>query len=343
MSTEAIEGPINEEYRLKSSDCRNAFSVSAPTMTQLYKKLEIKVKGASRSQYLEWEDVRAIFESRGYIYPKNKVITISVGKGGTGKSTSCYYLAIRLVQYGHRVLVVDSDPQGNVSQELLRGHEEEYLDEETIILSDILATNAENSIEEGIIKVTEHLHLLASTDLNNDLDNTIRTALEKGSNPEAIFKKQLKKLKGQYDIILIDCAPTLSVVNTSMIGAADLVILPINPDNLSFASLEKTMKHLESMEDYWEREIERKILFTRIDKREYATLNQYIHKIATSYPDYLAKTGIGTSSDVRKAMMKSDDLFSYSSSSAKRDYDALAIEIMEHFNQGKKIGSRSRK
>lgn len=334
---------LREDHRLRSSDCRKAFDVSSPTMTQFYKKHNIKVKGASRSHYLDWDDARKVFTARGYEYPIDKVIAIAVGKGGTAKTTTTYYTAHRLVQYGHKVLVVDSDPQGNVSQEFLKGLEEEYLNDQTIILSDILAPTPEHSIEDGIIELTENLHLFASTDLNNDLDNIIRKAIEKGKSPETIFSKQLKKIAGKYNFIIIDCAPTLNVVNTAMIGSSDLVVLPINPDNLSFASLNKTMNHLDEMEDYWERTINRKILFTRTDRREYATLNKYIHEIATAYPQYLSQTGIGTSSDVRKAMMKNEDLFSYSSSSAKRDYDAFTLELMAEFNGGNLFKSKTKK
>ena len=107
--------------------------------------------------------VRKFLEDRNFRYP-NQVLSFQMLKGGSTKTSSAFNLAVRLNQYGARVLVIDSDSQGNLTSAL--GHQ---ITGEDIVLYHVLSGNA--SLEEATRQVNEGLDLIPSDFDNSGIDS----------------------------------------------------------------------------------------------------------------------------------------------------------------------------
>lgn len=316
---------VRDTFTLRSIDLRNMLGIAPATFADLTARAGIindtPRRGAPKP--IAPSSVRKILESKGYHYPDNaQVISFMICKGGVGKTTSTFFTAQRLSAYGARVLVVDADPQGNLTSAFNLDSYGLAIDADTKILVDVITGKAQ--AEETIIPVTENLHLIPSTPLNSNLDGKIR---DNYKNPSLPFKKILTPLLNQYDYILIDCAPALNMTNAALICASNMVILPVSPDKFSQIGLNQTIEEVTQIESDFSFTVEKKILFTKYDGREFTSL-KYLTDIAEKYDDLRFKTPIRTSADVKNAITKQEDLYSYKKSSAKEDYDSFVAELM---------------
>ena len=334
--------PLRDDIAMRTVDFNRSLDVHPSTFTQLTKKLGITLTGAKKTREIFPEDVRTILESKGYKYPrKAKVIVMMVNKGGTGKSTTTFYTSLRLASYGCRVLVIDGDSQGNLTKAFHLDELEMDLDETTPILLDVYKKEIE--LEGTIIEISPHLHLVPSTPLNGILDKELQANWK---NPSKPLKLALKSVEKDYDFVLVDCAPALNATNTSFVCAADEVVLPVNPDPFSEQSLAQTMNDFDEIENDFDIKINRKVLYTRVDQRESSSL-KYLGAIADKYPKQISRTMIRTSADVKNAISKNENLFTYPRSTARDDYDDFAKEIMgfnswASLKKGRRKGARRR-
>lgn len=317
---------IRDSFTLRSVDLRNTLGISPSTFMELTRKFGISptdVAGRGIVKPISPTDVRRVFEARGFKYPTPAcVISFMICKGGVGKTTSTYFTALRLSSYGAKVLVIDVDPQGNLTSAFNLEQYGVEMDEETPVLLDVLT--GDTSVEEAIIAVTPNLHLIPSTPLNAMIDGKIRDNFK---NPSLPVKKAIAPLLERYDYILFDCAPALNLTNTAVVCASNRVILPVSPDKFSQLGLEQTLNELSTIEADFGIQMDKKIIFTKYDGREFTSL-KYLTDIADKYNDLRFNTAIRTSADVKNAITKKEDLFSYKKSNAKEDYDAFVQELM---------------
>lgn len=319
--------PLREDFMMRSSDFRKALDVSAPTMNEIFKKAKLNIAPdagkRAGAKSVAPDQVRKILEMRGYEYPGTaRVVSLMICKGGTGKTTSSYFLSQRIASYGARVLVIDADPQGNLTAAFALERYDFEISEETPVLVD--AFTDDTTIQDLIIPVSPYLHLIPSTPMNSTLDSRIR---DKYKNPSLALKSKLKPLLPKYDYILIDCAPALNLTNTAIVAASELVILPVNPDNFSQIGLKQTLEEIETIESDFGLDVDTKIIFTRFDAREFTSL-RYLSEIANERKGQMYETVIKTSSEVKNVITRREDLFAIAKSSAKEDYDNLTKEIM---------------
>lgn len=316
---------LSENYSIKSVDLRNALNISPATFNELLKKYEIKTEDAGKgaTKDIPASDSRRLLEARGFKFPRPaKIISLMMCKGGVGKTTSSLFLSQRLSAYGAKVLVVDADSQGNLTSAFNLDLLKFEVDEELPILVDVIDEKVE--IDQAIIAVTPNLHLIPSTPYNAVLEGKIR---DKYKNPSIAASKFLKKVSDRYDYIIIDCAPALNLTNTALICASDMVILPASPDRFSQIGLSQTLDEIRTLEEDFKIHVDTKIVFTRFDAREFTSL-KYLSEIADEHKDKMFKTTIRTASDLKNAITKREDLFSYKKSNAKEDYDSFAKELM---------------
>lgn len=322
---------LREAFTVRSVDIRSTLGIAPATLSEIFKKTGIeslpengqKPVGRGASKQVSPQDVRKIFEARGYRYPETaRVIAFMMCKGGVGKTTSTFFLAQRLSAYGAQVLAIDADSQGNLTSAF---NLEQYgceIDVETPILVDVITSAC--SIDEAIIAVTPTLHLIPSNPLNSNMEGKVR---ELYKNPSLPIKRALTPLLSRYDYILIDCAPALNLTNTAIVSAAHTVVLPVAPDRFSQLGLDQTLTEISQIEQDFSVSIEKKLIFTKYDAREFTSL-KYLAEIAERHSDKRFTTAIRTCADVKNAITKKEDLFRLKKSNAKEDYDNFALELM---------------
>lgn len=161
-----------------------------------------------------------------------KVIAITNQKGGVGKTTTTVNLGAELVNLGHRVLLIDADPQGSLTVSLGIKNPDE-LEVSLSTLMEAVIRDKSFSVDSGILKTSEGVDLLPS---NIELSG-METGLVNTMSREFVLKSYVDSIRNAYDYILIDCMPSLGMMTINALVAADSVIIPSQPNFLSAKGL----------------------------------------------------------------------------------------------------------
>lgn len=173
---------------------------------------------------------------------KNRVICIANQKGGVAKTTTAAYLGAAFARLNKYVLMVDSDPQCNLtySMELDEAAQEKAIENN-------LATIYESGqdADSCTLKVRDNLSLIpASADLvmtELTLDSSPNAI---SSEPERILRNSLAPLRGRYDYTIIDCPPSQGMLTLNALVAADFLIIPSLASVISLTGLERMIEQL---------------------------------------------------------------------------------------------------
>ena len=158
-------------------------------------------------------------------------------KGGVGKSTTAVNLGIGLVRQGKKVLLVDADSQGNLT-EMLGWQQPDKLEHTLSNLLEKVICDEPLNIEEGILHHEEGVDLIPS---NIELSG-MEVVLVNTMSRETVLRTYLNEIKRQYDYILIDCSPSLGMITLNALTAADKVIIPVQAHFLPVKGLEQLLK-----------------------------------------------------------------------------------------------------
>lgn len=146
-----------------------------------------------------------------------KVIAVSNQKGGVGKTTTSVNLSASLGKSGKKILLLDADPQGNASSGVGFNKRNSKFTVYDLILEDV-------NINQAIVKTNfKNLSLIpSSVDLA-----AVETKLYNKKNKEFKLRDSILKIKDDYDYILIDCPPAISLITINALTAADTMLIPI--------------------------------------------------------------------------------------------------------------------
>ena len=247
---------------------------------------------------------------------KGNNLTIAIGnqKRGVGKTTSTACIGAALALQGRRVLLIDLDAQQNLTFTLTQNEDPEISIYDTLVKDQPLP----------IVPIRENLDLVpASLDLARaEIDMATMMARE------GILKSYFDEQKEKYDYILMDCSPSLGIVTTNALVAADKLNIPLTAEDLPLKGL--------TMLDDIVREVKRRVnptlelggvFFTRFNNRK---LNkEVISMVEKRYGEKVFQTKIRENIAIAEMPLSGQTIFEYDpKSNGAADYKTLTYEII---------------
>jgi len=188
---------------------------------------------ACRTQIVAGDELPPVLRPMGASVAAPRRIAVFNHKGGTGKTTTCVSVAAGLAARGLRVLVVDTDSQGNVAHSL--GMKAERSLYHVLVMG--LAPRA------AATNVRPNLDVIAS----NETLAAAELYLAGRQNRDRVLRDRLESVGADYDVVLLDCSPSLSLLNQNALVFADGVLVPVACDFLSLVGVRQVIKTVKSV------------------------------------------------------------------------------------------------
>ncbi len=168
---------------------------------------------------------------------KCKVIAITNQKGGVGKTTTTFNLGVALAKQEKRVLVVDVDPQSNLTT-YAGWYDENELKYTLTDLMEQSMNDEEIKTKESILHHNENVDLIPSNLSLSALENSLTYAMSR----EYTLRNCLSSIKDDYDYILLDCQPSLGMLTINALASANSVIIPVQSEYFALRGMTDLFK-----------------------------------------------------------------------------------------------------
>lgn len=171
-----------------------------------------------------------------------KIKAICNQKGGVGKTVTAVNLGIGLAREGKRTLLIDVDAQGSLTASLGYPHPDQMENTLAAILGRIISDEPV-APGEGIIHHGEGVDLLPANIELSGLEVTLVNTMSR----ETVLRDYLNSVRDQYDVILLDCCPSLGMLTINALAAADEVIIPAQAHYLSIRGMEQLIRTISNV------------------------------------------------------------------------------------------------
>lgn len=240
-----------------------------------------------------------------------QIISIVNHKGGVGKTTSVSSLGVALARMGKRVLLVDLDAQGNLTDTLTKTPGDRSIYDSLRTLETLPVVN----IREGL-------------DLCPSSIDLVSMDLELADKREREYRLS-QLLQGlDYEYILLDCPPSLGLLTINALTASTKVIIPLTPEALPAKGLGTLLDIIERTKETLNPRLSLGgILITRYNRRK---INRLVEEtLRETFGDSVFKTKIRENVDISESPLQGMDIYSYSPNSiGAKDYESLALEVV---------------
>lgn len=243
-----------------------------------------------------------------------KTIAILNHKGGTGKTTSALNIGAGLARQKKKTLLIDIDPQTNLTEGLGRRD---------------IKVSIYNSIRDGvdlpIEKINDYLDLVPSSLelVGAELELVSRLARE------SILKNLLKKIKDNYDYIVIDCPPALGMLTINALVPADTVLIPLEAEYYAYRGIDRMVSIISDVRTHYNENLTiGGVFITKCNPNRLLTehITESVHK---HFGEKLLNSKIRVNVSLAEAPIHGKDIFEYApTSNGARDYEKLVEEIL---------------
>jgi chromosome partitioning protein len=191
-----------------------------------------------------------------------QVIAVTNHKGGVGKTTTCINLAASLAQLHYRVLLVDLDPQASLTLHL--GFIPDKLERTVYTALQAAAKRAPYDYQRLLLDAGGGISLMPANLELSGFDITMNHVL----NREHLVKSVIEALKAEYDFVIFDCGPSISLLTINALTAADWVLVPVEAEFLAVRGISLLMETIEEVQSTTNRNLKIVgILITKYDAR----------------------------------------------------------------------------
>ena len=256
-----------------------------------------------------------------------KIIAISNQKGGVGKTTTSLNLAAGLGYLNNKVLLVDLDPQGNATQGIGASVGEDKLSVYNLLMEDYTVKDIRKTLTSPPIDIVPANISLAGADLQ-----MVRFEVGK----EELLKKKLDQVKDEYDFIIIDCPPSLSLLNTNALTAADSVIIPVQCEYYALEGVTQLLLTIRLVQQLFNKDLLIEgVLLTMYDARTRLSV-EVQQEVRQHFKDRVYKTYIPRNIKLGEATSRGQSIFEYDvRCEGAKAYASLAKEVVR-MNKKKK-------
>lgn len=304
------------DFKLTAIEAANFLGVTVQAIHKQLKTQKLEFEKSQNRVYFGHKTAQKLFS----IPFKKKIITFQIVKGGTGKTSIAHALAINANLYGARVLCIDLDQQGNLTQAF------RINPEECPVMIDSIKDNVR--LEDAAIKICDGLSVIPSRIENAVLDNVIMLSRYPLDH---VYKDKIEPLKEKFDVIIIDCPPAIGQSVAAATLSSDLVISPVTPEKFCLSGLKITNQELCNIEENYHKTIPMSIVLNKFDSRTILS-----HEVLSSlikhpvYGEKILRTYIRASQEFPNSIAKNHSIFhTLKITTAKEDIDLLTKEILE--------------
>jgi chromosome partitioning protein len=275
-------------------------------------------------------------EAAGARTGKPLVVAIANQKGGVAKTTSAASLAGALVSLNQEVLVIDLDTQANLTLALgkdparVRGSIAEVMFNSASLLSvtretsiaglDLAPSNAGMELAERFLPVRKDYETILRRAIDGELRRVNRSSSPGGPRPPTI----------QYDFVLLDCPPFMGAVTLNALVAADLLIIPTQPEYFSAHALRTMTQTIRQVRAQYNPALAYRILVTMLDRRN-RIHREVLDQIRTAFGEGVFETVIAIDTKLRESAVEGVPISHHRANSRSAlQYAALAQELIAY-------------
>jgi len=289
--------------------------VSIQAIHKQLKSLDIKCPKIGNKSYITHSIAQKLFN----LSFNKKKVAFQIVKGGTGKTTAMHNVSCAASLYGAKVLAIDLDPQGNLTDAF------NINPEEIPTMIDVIEENVR--IEDAIIKAEDGIDLIPSRIENVTLDSKLALTRAPLHN---VFNNILERIEHNYDFIFLDCPPMIGHSVTAASLYVDVMLIPLNPDRFSAKGLQILKDEIKNIKKQYKKALHYKIFLNKFsgntilsDKTLQTVFND------ESESGNTLNTAVRQSQEIPNVIDEKLNLFSsVKKSTAKDDFDLLTKELL---------------